>query len=454
MPILKPVSDRIATPFRDGLIPIRAPRRHIIQEPVNELNPGMVQQSHDPIIVSGAVNIMNSVKESTICMGLENTNSNVGEKDENEQNLNSKKVGNSHGIFVGNIPLRAGPSPIKDVIAEAFNQSTRKNLHYIPPTIQKGEVVVRPTSEIIESGSKRWTSTAVGYFLGKRPYFHALEAFVKTNWPLLERVTATTNGFFFFQFKTIVAMEEIIEGGPWLFQGQPIVLQRWEPGMSLRKQKHTQIPVWVRMKHLPVEYWTDEGLSVVASGIGQPLYSDAVTKQCSRLDYARVCVMLDYNSVLPKHLVIISPYLKDGKEVPCRVDIEYEWLPQRCKECKSLGHNATSCPDLKRREMRKPVEVYVQKNKAATEVDKCGKEIEDSNDLTYEVAGTIEERETKASGSGKSGIGKQGATSNGKGLVLYNPFDLLQHSEDNEIVSFLNHNSGPKQAAHQDMSND
>ncbi|KAL0294680.1 UNVERIFIED_CONTAM: hypothetical protein Scaly_3117700, partial [Sesamum calycinum] len=73
-------------------------------------------------------------------------------------------------------------------------------------------------------------------------------------------------------------MEDVIEGGPWLFQGQPIVLQAWEQGMSLRRQKHNQIPVWVRLKHLPMEYWTDEGLSTVASGIGTPLYSDGITK--------------------------------------------------------------------------------------------------------------------------------------------------------------------------------
>ncbi|KAL0310235.1 UNVERIFIED_CONTAM: hypothetical protein Scaly_2948000 [Sesamum calycinum] len=185
-------------------------------------------------------------------------------------------------------------------------------------------------------------------------------------------------------------MEDVIEGGPWLFQGQPIVLQRWEPGMSLRKQKTHTVPVWVRLKHLPVEYWSDEGLSVVASGIGQPLYSDAVTKQCSRLDYARVCVMLDYNSVLPKHLVIISPFLRKGKEVPCRVDIEYEWLPQRCKECKSLGHIDNVCPELKRKSLKKPIEVYVQKSVSTSGLEKSAVGVDFENarepNLRHELA--------------------------------------------------------------------
>ncbi|KAL0411443.1 UNVERIFIED_CONTAM: hypothetical protein Slati_3734000 [Sesamum latifolium] len=81
-------------------------------------------------------------------------------------------------------------------------------------------------------------------------------------------------------------MEEVIEAGAWLFQGQPIVLQRWEPGMALRKHKHTQYG---------------------AIGIGRPLYPDAITKACTRLDFARVCIMLDISSKLPKHVVILAP---------------------------------------------------------------------------------------------------------------------------------------------------
>ncbi|KAL0282051.1 UNVERIFIED_CONTAM: hypothetical protein Sradi_7274100 [Sesamum radiatum] len=260
-------------------------------------------------------------------------------------------------LFVGKVKLN---SPHTDTIADAFLKSTRKTLRYIDPLKQRDEIVIRPTTQMVEQGSKRWQATAVGYVLGKKPYFPQLEAYVRMNWMGLEFVSATSNGFYFFQFKTVAYMEEIIEGGPWLFQGQPIVLQCWEPGMSLRRQKHTKIPVWIRLKHLPVEYWTDEGLSAVASGVGIPLYSDKITKSCSRLDYARVCILLDYNSVLPKHLVVISPILHEGKEIPTKIDIEYEWLPQRCKLCCSLGHSAAACPEG-RKGKSAPVVVFVKK---------------------------------------------------------------------------------------------
>ncbi|KAL2246376.1 UNVERIFIED_CONTAM: hypothetical protein Sindi_2905800 [Sesamum indicum] len=266
------------------------------------------------------------------------------------------------GLFVGNIPLNANLNVnVDDKIADAFNNSSRRTLTYIPPTIQNGEVVVRPTMETIRNGSTKWKTTAIGYLLGKRPYFYHVKDFAFSVWPGLQEVKATANGFFFFQFKTVAYMEEAIEGGPWLFQGQPIVLQKWEPGMAMRKLKHTQVPVWIKMRHLPVELWTEEGLSTVASGIGKPLYPDAITRACTRLDFARVCVMLDVSSNLPKHIIIMTPD-EEGGETPCKIDVEYEWLPSKCTSCMTLGHSAKDCVLNKpSKSIKPPVAIYVPK---------------------------------------------------------------------------------------------
>ncbi|KAL2251984.1 UNVERIFIED_CONTAM: hypothetical protein Sindi_2320700 [Sesamum indicum] len=229
------------------------------------------------------------------------------------------------GLFVGNIPLHACSNTIiNDKIAHAFHNSTRKTLSYVAPTMQNGE------------------------------------EFAMSIWPDLKEVTGTNNGFFFLQFKSVAAMEDVIEGGPWLFQGQPIVLQKWEPGMVLRKLQHTQVPVWIKLRHLPVELWTDKGLSTVASGVGKPLYPDAITRACTRLDFARVCVMLDVTSNLPKHIIIMTPD-EDGGESPCKVDVEYEWLPQKCQRCMTMGHSDKECILNKPKPAKPPIAVYVPK---------------------------------------------------------------------------------------------
>ncbi|KAL0444844.1 UNVERIFIED_CONTAM: hypothetical protein Slati_2207100 [Sesamum latifolium] len=229
--------------------------------------------------------------------------------------------------------------------AEAFNNSTRRTLRFIPLERQNGEVVVHPTIDMVHAGSRKWGNTAVGYFLGRKPPFHQVQNYFRSIWKSVRDVIATTNGFFFIMFESSVAMDEVIDGGPWLFNGQPLVLQRWEPGMALRKHSHTQVPVWIKMRHLPVEYWTVDGLSTVASGIGRPLYPDAITKACTRLDFARVCVMLDYHSTLPKHIVVMSPS-EDGLEIPCRVDVEEDETeevsePTRAMEAEALSPTTT-----------------------------------------------------------------------------------------------------------------
>ncbi|KAL0293601.1 UNVERIFIED_CONTAM: hypothetical protein Sradi_6928500 [Sesamum radiatum] len=177
-------------------------------------------------------------------------------------------------------------------------------------------------------------------------------------------------------------MEDVIEGGPWLFQGQPIVLQCWEQGMSLRRQQHTHVPVWIRLKHLPMEYWTEEGLSTVASGIGTPLYSDGITKDCSRLDYARD---------------------------PKRVDVEYEWLPQKCTNCCSLGHMENGCPaNSMRKATAPPIKVFVKKRSVFPATVHA--------EQNTELAGVAT---SVSNNSRPSGLDK------GKAIALYNSYDAL-----------------------------
>ncbi|KAL2246374.1 UNVERIFIED_CONTAM: hypothetical protein Sindi_2905600 [Sesamum indicum] len=332
------------------------------------------------------------------------------------------------GLFVGNIPLNANLNVnVDDKTADAFNNSSRRTLSYIPPTIQNGEVVVRPTMETILNGSTKWKTTAIGYLLGKRPYFYHVKDFTFSVWPGLQEVKATSNSFFFFQFKTVAYMEEAIEGGPWLFQGQPIVLQKWEPGMAMRKLKHTQVPVWIKMRHLPVELWTEEGLSMVGSGIGKPLYSDAITRACTRLDFARVCVMLDVSSNLPKHIIIMTPD-EEGGEIPCKIDVEYEWLPSKCTSCMALGHSAKDCVLNKpSKPIKPPVAIYVPKKGPAEPTMLHDQEI------TPPPRGVEKQRDGRE--SPRRGGMRTNRAENGKAIVVYNTFDALHLIDDADDIA-------------------
>ncbi|KAL2231235.1 UNVERIFIED_CONTAM: hypothetical protein Sindi_1717900 [Sesamum indicum] len=125
--------------------------------------------------------------------------------------------------------------------------------------------------------------------------------------------------------------------------------------------------MWIRLLHLLIELWTTEGLSTIASGVGKPLYPDAITRACTRLNFTRVCVMLDISSKLPKHIIIMTPD-EDGGESLCKVNVEYEWLPPKCNVCMSLRHSSKECSLIKGpKPMKPPVAVHVPKVSASND---------------------------------------------------------------------------------------
>ncbi|KAK4381920.1 hypothetical protein Sango_2921200 [Sesamum angolense] len=175
-----------------------------------------------------------------------------------------------------------------------------------------------------------------------------------------------------------------------------------------------------------MEYWTDEGLSTVASGVGTPLYTDGITKDCSRLDFARVCVMLDFNSTLPKHLVVISPVLRNGKEDPKRIDVEYEWLPQQCKNCCSLGHVSATCPANMKKTIALPITIFVQKQTPQKDLTQPEQRIKLTEGPQPIPSSGLEKQSTEtapqsaaSTNSGSSGLNK------GKDIVLHNSYSAL-----------------------------
>ncbi|KAL2251659.1 UNVERIFIED_CONTAM: hypothetical protein Sindi_2288200 [Sesamum indicum] len=97
---------------------------------------------------------------------------------------------------------------------------------------------------------------------------------------------------------------------------------------------------------------------MIASGVGRLLYPDTITRACTRLDFARVCVMLD-SSKLPKYIIIMMPD-EDGGESRYKVDVKYEMVPPKCTCCMTLVHAAKDCRVNKAPKIVKPpVTVYL-----------------------------------------------------------------------------------------------
>lgn len=119
-----------------------------------------------------------------------------------------------------------------------------------------------------------------------------------------------------------------------------MVLRKWSPGLPLSRANLHRIPVWAKFHNVPIELWSEEGLSHIASAVGIPLYADAATENCST--FARICVEVDASVPLVDDFEV-EVLQVDGSSSLVTIDVSYQWRPPVCEVCKVFGHATTAC---------------------------------------------------------------------------------------------------------------
>nr|GEW13176.1 hypothetical protein [Tanacetum cinerariifolium] len=160
--------------------------------------------------------------------------------------------------------------------------------------------------DAVEELTSRFANTLYGYFIGKRLAFPLVENYVRNTWAKfgLKRVMLD-DGFFLFQFDTKEGMEKVIENGPWLIRLVPLILNVWTPNTILKK--------------------------------------DEIKR---RNEYARALVEVSSEKDLMESIVIAIPLGKERGHTLATIDIEYEWKPPLCSNCKIFDHTNDHCPKL------------------------------------------------------------------------------------------------------------
>ncbi|KAK3221975.1 hypothetical protein Dsin_009000 [Dipteronia sinensis] len=220
-------------------------------------------------------------------------------------------------------------------------------------TMEIGSVLPTPPPppiEVADEGCKAWKNCVVGYFIEKQLSFSLVNNIamkILGNCGLLE-VLANEKGFYFFRFSDDDSCSKVLEAGPWLFAERMIILKKWHSRLVLTKESYSEVPVWVKFFNIPNEYWTEKGLSYVASAVGKPLYADSLTETMKRILYSRISVEIDATSKLIDSFdLLIGEGNEHNNGERVEILVEYQWKPKICLECKSFGHNAAACPSLK-----------------------------------------------------------------------------------------------------------
>ncbi|KAK1312262.1 hypothetical protein QJS10_CPA07g00478 [Acorus calamus] len=139
--------------------------------------------------------------------------------------------------------------------------------------MEDGIPVVSSEAEDLTEMDDHWKNSLIGYVIGKKPFYKPFIEFLNRLWRpkgQLE-ILMRGGGFFMARFTSEEDRKSVIEGGPWLMGGRPIVLRKWTRGMKMELERLETIPIWIRLPYLPLHLWGKRMLSKLASVIGTPL---------------------------------------------------------------------------------------------------------------------------------------------------------------------------------------
>ncbi|GJR91759.1 RNA-directed DNA polymerase, eukaryota, reverse transcriptase zinc-binding domain protein [Tanacetum coccineum] len=110
------------------------------------------------------------------------------------------------------------------------------------------------------------------------------------------------------------------------FYNVSLLLNIWEPGISLEKVKPSTILIWFYVYNIPMELCNGNGIGKIMSRIGKPMLMDKMTKErclkkSRKLDFSRVLVEVSVDDEFPSSLEIAYPPVGNR---PARVRPRYE----------------------------------------------------------------------------------------------------------------------------------
>nr|GEY47955.1 zinc knuckle CX2CX4HX4C [Tanacetum cinerariifolium] len=117
----------------------------------------------------------------------------------------------------------------------------------------------------------------------------------------------------------------------------------------LCKEEPTRIPVGVKIHDVPMQVFSKDGLSIIASQIVKPIMLDSYTSSMCieswwRSSLAGSLIEINTDDVLKESLTIGVPLIEGSGFTIETVTIEYEWKPPRYDICKIFGHVHDHCP--------------------------------------------------------------------------------------------------------------
>ncbi|GJV61916.1 RNA-directed DNA polymerase, eukaryota, reverse transcriptase zinc-binding domain protein [Tanacetum coccineum] len=211
-----------------------------------------------------------------------------------------------------------------------------------------------------------------------------------------------------------------------------MVVCTFEPGMCMSKPEVNKVSLCVKIYNVPLKAWNVEGISRIASRIGNPIIIDRITTDMCERSYGRASfarVLVEVNSTKGLVDIVEVWYRSLGKSM--MLDVKYVWRPPICEHCKIFRHTLKSCGAKDLTEEEKILKESMKSVKAA--------EVRiDSNNVRWQSVGYRRNVYGRGgfsnNGRGSFGGGRGGYMNNsGRGNGVSKQYVLVKTSERNVV---------------------
>nr|XP_009788258.1 PREDICTED: uncharacterized protein LOC104236092 [Nicotiana sylvestris] len=163
--------------------------------------------------------------------------------------------------------------------------------------------------EDIAEENQKWNPAIVLYVVGNTPTIGTIERFIVGQWSKIRKpkVLFHNDGYFIILMNSYEDRDDVLMNGPYTMNSRPAILRPWIEGFDFNEKVLKTIPLWVKFPKLPLNYWNNQALSKIGSGLGKPLYDDACTTVADMISYVRVLIEIDITRVLPGSIKLFDP---------------------------------------------------------------------------------------------------------------------------------------------------
>ena len=88
-----------------------------------------------------------------------------------------------------------------------------------------------------------------------------------------------SSGWMVFRFDTMEDQAKVLENGPYIIYGSPLLLKPMPKYFNFGKEAISTFPVWVQIRNVPLTLWNSMIFGKICSKLGRPLHMDKLTTQ-------------------------------------------------------------------------------------------------------------------------------------------------------------------------------